>query len=1020
MVEKALCMAFILRSDTNAVFEEGSASGNVLLNDTDAVRVTQVRAGAGSYVAVTNEAAIVRGVYGTLTIRSDGSYVYAADYADRLKKGATASDTFTYDSTSGASAGSTTLRIALTGVNDAPVLTATTVSLPGLTGDQVNNGGRKVSAFLAATDADASALRGIAITGLQSGNGQWQFSTDGRNSWGAIGTVSDTGALLLRGADYIRFVPNGVNGTTADFTFRAWDQTSGATGTKADASAIGGETAFSVASGTAAIVVTGTSGGNQAPVGIASSASGTEDGPLITGQVRATDADGDTLTYALVAGSAVGGAVTIDPVTGAYSFGTAADFSGTASFRFTASDGSRTSTPATVTIAVAAVNDAPVAVADSARTATGTPVLLDVLANDRDADGNPLSITAVGSAANGTVQIQNGQVLYSPNAGFTGSDSFTYAIADGAGGTAQASAAITVEAAGAPSTTTSLTFRQGANGYAGAVDTMLKQNRPTTSYADAVVFRLTTDSAKNVDALLRFDGLFGTGPGQIPVGSHIVSAMLQIQVTSASTAGGTLNRMLVGWDASSTWNSLGAGVQTDGVEATSAGAAIGAIAVGARVFNVTDSLAAWNAAGSTSAQQNAANLGWVFNPTTTDPWGFDSSQGAIQPVLTITYTQNGTVAASLPTVSISAVSPASEAAGKITFNVSLSQASTKDVTVTFSTDDHTAKAGSDYVATAYSLTFLAGQTTKSFDVALINDSVGERLESFTVQLDSATNATIGTAVATGRITDNDVTVPAMPALNPTVVAVHNLANGTKYDGSGSYGIGDPSALAYIPTLGTLFVGDSEHDESPYHGNTNLFGLGLDGSYLRNHLTPFTKEPTGLAYNSGNGYLYIADDDLGQVSWVSPADPSVRLGSFSVDRWGFYDTEDLKFDPLTGHLHILDEQLYEFTADGVFVNSVPYPSVLKDAEALAYDPRHDLFFVAGNTALIYVMDAQGNLMATIDLLSSLGTRPKIKGLELAPSSNPNDGDAMSLYVADYGSDQVNDGRLFEIDLGSDWF
>jgi hypothetical protein len=113
-------------------------------------------------------------------------------------------------------------------------------------------------------------------------------------------------------------------------------------------------------------------------------------------------------------------------------------------------------------------------------------------------------------------------------------------------------------------------------------------------------------------------------------------------------------------------------------------------------------------------------------------------------------------------------------------------------------------------------------------------------------------------------------------------------------------------------------------------------------------------------------------------------------------------------------------LYEFTADGVFVNSVPYPSALKDAEALAYDPLHDLFFVSGNTALIYVMDAEGTLKGTIDVLSSLATRPKIKGMELAPSSDPNDGDAMSLYVADYGSDQVNDGRLFEINLGHDWF
>jgi VCBS repeat-containing protein len=828
----------------------------------------------------------------------------------------------------------------------------------------------------------------------------------------------------LRGADYIRFVPNGVSGTTADFTFRAWDQTSGVTGTKVDVSINGGETAFSTATGTASIVV-GSGSGNSAPVGVASSASGTEDGPPITGQAQATDPDGNTLTYALVANSAVGGSVSINSTTGAYSFTAANNFNGTASFRFTASDGSLTSSPTPVTITIAAVNDAPVAVADSGSTNEGTPVLLNVLANDSDVDGDPLTISAVGQAANGTVQILNGQVRYAPNAGFVGQDSFAYTISDGAGGTGQASAAVTVGTANNSPTAVSVTFQQGANGYFGAVDTILKENKATLSFGDAAVLRSALDGAKDSDALLRFDQLFGTGPGQIPVGAQIVSATLQLQVTGASTAGGTLNRMLVGWNNSSTWNSLGSGVQTDGIEATSSGATVGAVALGNRVFNVTDSLVAWNAAGSTSAQHNAANLGWVFNPTSADPWEFSSSDGAAKPVLTITYAM-GSVP-SLPTVSVSAVAPAAENAGKITFNLTLSQAAAQDVTVFFSTADHTAKSGSDYVGVVQSLTFLAGQTTKSFDVSLVNDNVGERLETFTVQINSATNARIDAAVAIGKISDDDAVVPAMPALNPTVVAVHNLANGAKYKdgGSGAYGIGDPSGLAYIPSLGTLFVADSEHDESPYNSSTNLFALGIDGSFIRNHsLLSFTKEPTGLAYNSANGFLYIADDDKGTVSWVSPTNPSARLGFFDTARLGFVDTEDLKFDPLTGNVHILDgvlKQMFEVTAQGVFVNSITLPAVMKDAEALAYDPVHDLYFVgSGASALIWVLDAEGSIKATIDILSSISPRAELKGMELAPSSNPNDGDALSLYVADYGSDQVNDGHLYEIHLGPDWF
>ncbi|MFC7536036.1 Ig-like domain-containing protein [Sphingomonas sp. GCM10030256] len=1017
-------MALVLRSDSSALLENGGASGNVLQNDSDALRVTQIKAGAGTYVPVTSAGTTLQGVFGTLTIMADGSYSYAANLADRLRAGATGSDTFTYGSTDGTASGSTTLKFTVTGINDAPVLTSTSVSLPSITEDQTSNTGRKVSVFLASTDAD-STTKGIAITSLQSGNGQWQYSIDGRATWLAVGSVSETNALLLRGADYVRFVPDGVSGTTAGFTFRAWDQTSGTAGAKADASTAGGQAAFSVASGTASIVVGDGGNGNSAPVGIASTASGIEDGPAITGQVQASDADNNTLTYAFVANSAVGGSVSINSATGAYSFTPSKDFSGTASFRFTASDGSLTSSPAQVTITIAPVNDAPVANADSASTIQGAPVLIDVLANDTDVDGDPLSIAAIGNAANGMVEIENGQVRYTPNAGFSGNDAFSYTVSDGVGGTAQGSVGVSVGTVSTQQAVVSLTFRQGADGYFSAVDTMLRMNRPTTSYADAAVLRASTDGSKGSDILLRFGDLFGSESGQVLVGAQILSASLQLQVTGASTNGGTMNRMLVNWDGSSTWNSLGTGVQVNGVEASSTGISLGAVALGARILDVTDSLLAWNGAGSTSAQKNAANLGWLFNPSSTDFWEFSSSQGAVKPVLTVTYVQ-GAAPTNLPTVSINAASQAVENAGKVTFNLSLSQAATQAVTVTFSTVDHTAEAGSDYVSLSQSVTFLAGQTTKSFDVNLVNDSVGERLETFTVQINSATNARIDAAVAVGKIKDDDVATPPMPALNPTVVATYNIADGSKYrdGGSGSYGIGDPSGLAYIPSLGTLLVADSEHDESPYNSSTNLFAVGLDGSYIRNHsLLSFTKEPTGLAYNSSNGLLYVADDDAAAVSWVSPTNPSVRLGFFDTARVGLFDTEDMKFDPLTGNLHILDGSLrlmFELTPSGEYVNSIPLPSVMKDAEALAYDSVHDIYFVAAGSALIWAMDPEGNVLATIDLLSTLSRRPSIKGLELAPSSNPNDGDTLSLYVADYGSDQVNDGRLFELSLGPDWF
>lgn len=1016
-----------------------------------------------------------------------------------------------------------TVTITVTGVNSAPVLSSTTATLNTITEDQTTNGGQTVASFLQSTDADANALSGVAITGLSSGNGQWQYSINGGSSWSTVGSVSDTSALLLRSTDLVRFVPNAIDGTAANFSYRAWDQTSGTTGTTADASTNGGQTAFSTATGTASITVTAV---NDAPVAAAGTASGTEDVGPITGQVTATDVDSTTLTYAVVANSAVGGSVTIDPATGNYSFTPARDFNGNASFAFVANDGSVNSAPATVTIAIAPVNDPPVAVADSGSTAQNTAVLVDVLANDTDVDHDSLSIAAVGNASNGTVAIQNGKVLYTPNSGYLGSDAFTYTVSDGHGGTAVGNVSVNVTTtpnqppvANADSATTTqntaalidvlandsdpdggtlslasftnatngtvaiqngkilytpnsgytgsdaftytvsdgqggtavgnvsvsvappagtastVTFRQGTNGYTGTVDTMLRERYPNDNYGNAFVTSPQGNTGYHTQGLLQFGNLFGTGPGQIPVGATIVSATLTLMTTNPAADAGTINPMLVSWNASSTWNSMVGGVAV-GTEASSSNVVtIGATTVGVHSYDVSGSVQAWAAAGTTASAENAANHGWLFNLTTntTDFWNFTSADGDVKPVLSVTYVPAGTSPPSpttLPTVSISgpaANTAVSENSGKITFTVTLSQAATQDVTVNYATADGTAKASSDYTAATGTLTFHAGETSKTFDVQLTNDTVAERTEGFTAQITSATNAVVATASVDAHIKDDDANVAPFAPLNATVAHVYNVSDPTLYpdDSGGLYGIGDPSGIAWIPSLNQFFVADSEHDETPYNSTINMWALNPNGTDVRNYsLESYTKEDTGLAYDPNNGFLYVSDDSKAGVFWVDPLNPTVKLGFFDTKLLGYQDTEDLKVDPLTGHIFEVDGelmQLIELTPTGQFVDSRPLPSIMKDAEALAYDPRHDVFFISSGHETnhnIYVVDPLGNVLDTITALSSYsGT--KVKGLELAPSSDPTDGNQLSLYVCDYGADQVNDGRIFEIHLGPDW-
>lgn len=93
------------------------------------------------------------------------------------------------------------------------------------------------------------------------------------------------------------------------------------------------------------------------------------------------------------------------------------------------------------------VNRAPIAVNDSATVdRNASAVSIDVLANDSDPDGDALSITAASAPGNGSATISGSRVLYTPRAGYVGSDSFTYTISDGAL-TATATVSITVRVA---------------------------------------------------------------------------------------------------------------------------------------------------------------------------------------------------------------------------------------------------------------------------------------------------------------------------------------------------------------------------------------------------------------------------------------------------------------------------------------------------------------------------------------------------------------------------------------------
>ena len=122
-----------------------------------------------------------------------------------------------------------------------------------------------------------------------------------------------------------------------------------------------------------------------------------------------------------------------------------------------------------------------------------------------------------------------------------------------------------------------------------------------------------------------------------------------------------------------------------------------------------------------------------------------------------------------PSLSIANVSKAEGNSGtsNMVFTVNLSQAAAADVTVSYATSDITATAGTDYVAASGTVTIPAGSTTGTFNVVVNGDSTVETDETLRVTLSGASsNATIGTATATGTITNDDVApVPSLSVAN---------------------------------------------------------------------------------------------------------------------------------------------------------------------------------------------------------------------------------------------------------------
>jgi len=200
-----------------------------------------------------------------------------------------------------------------------------------------------------------------------------------------------------------------------------------------------------------------------------------------------------------------------------------------------------------------------------------------------------------------------------------------------------------------PAGTATTSFRQDVNEYYSVQDTRIRANAPDTdnsAIASVYVDYFVSAGDRNEEqVLLQFGDIIGTEPGQIPPGSRIDVAMLDLasMVGNAMGDGGKFHAMLKPWQHTATWNMLDNGVTADGIEAVETpSVAVGNPTLAPNVqaafhsLEVTWDVQAW-------VRGARPNYGWVVLPWVDagDGWGFGTSEQVEErnrPQLRVYYT----------------------------------------------------------------------------------------------------------------------------------------------------------------------------------------------------------------------------------------------------------------------------------------------------------------------------------------------------------------------------------------------
>ncbi|UYQ94638.1 Ig-like domain-containing protein [Chitinophaga horti] len=353
--------------DTVLVTEDVLASGNVLTNDTD------VEGGTLTATLING------GANGTIGFNPDGSFTYLpnANY--------NGPDSLVYlvcDNGTPSQCDTGIVRFIVSAVNDAPVAVADTITV---TEDMPATGN------VLANDIDV----------------------EGGTLTATLVTAPVNGTVVLNGDGSFTYTPNANYNGADSLVYSVCDN----------------GTPVQCATGVVRFFVAAV---NDKPVAVNDTVLVTED-VLASGNVLTndTDVEGGTLTATLINGGAHG-TIGFNP-DGSFTYLPNANYNGPDSLVYLVCDNGTPSQCDTgiVRFIVGAVDDAPIAVADTINVTEDQPATGNVLANDIDPDGGPLNATVVTNPAHGTLVLNpNGTFTYTPALNYNGVDSFRYLVCD--------------------------------------------------------------------------------------------------------------------------------------------------------------------------------------------------------------------------------------------------------------------------------------------------------------------------------------------------------------------------------------------------------------------------------------------------------------------------------------------------------------------------------------------------------------------------------------------------------------